>query len=124
MTSQTNQPSPGLTSSCTHFTPEGGTLLFPVSHQPRSLTRWHQSLGTTATELYVYRLRNYKDLETLVEELSALYDRKTLHQLYNIATDEPHSFLYINLMAKDKKDMFFVRFDHKLIVEDNDDLKR
>jgi predicted alpha/beta superfamily hydrolase len=28
------------------------------------------------TELYVYRLRNYKDLETLLEELSALIDRK------------------------------------------------
>ena len=78
-----------------------------------------------ATELYVYRLRNYKDLETLVEELSALYDKKTLHQLYNLATHEPHSFLYINLMAKDKKDMFYVRFEHKLIVEDNnDDSKR
>jgi hypothetical protein len=62
-------------------------------------------------------LRNFRDLETLVEELSALYDKKTLHELYNIATHEPHSFLYINLMAKDKKDMFYVRFEHKLIVE-------
>lgn len=72
-----------------------------------------------ATEIYVYRLRNYRDLESLVEELSALYDKKTLHELYNIATHEPHSFLYINLIAKDKKDMFYVRFEHKLIVEDN-----
>ena len=62
----------------------------------------------------------------LVEELSALYDKKTLHELYNIATHEPHSFLYINLMAKSKKDMFYVRFEHKLIVEDNDhvDIKK
>ena len=50
-----------------------------------------------ATELYVYRLRNYRDLESLIEELSALYSKKTLLQLYNIATNEPHSFLYINL---------------------------
>ena len=75
------------------------------------------SFEKNATELYVYRLRNYKDLESLVEKLSALYDKKTLHELYNLASHEPHSFLYINLMAKDKKDMFYVRFEHKLIVE-------
>ena len=63
-----------------------------------------------ATELYIYRLRNYRDLESLIEELSALYDKKTLLALYNIATGEPHSFMYINLMAKSKSDMFFYEF--------------
>jgi hypothetical protein len=71
-----------------------------------------------ATELYVYRLRNYRDLETLVEELSALYDKKTLLELYNIATGEPHSFLYINLMAHDKRKMFFMCFDRQLVIDD------
>ena len=60
-----------------------------------------------ATEWYIYRLMNYRDLESLIEELSALYDKKTLLELYNIATGEPHSFWYVNLMAKDKIDMFF-----------------
>ena len=71
-----------------------------------------------ATELYIYRLRNYRDLEALIEELSALYDKKTLLELYNIATDEPHSFWYINFMAKSKKDMFYMNFDRKLVVGD------
>jgi hypothetical protein len=71
-----------------------------------------------ATELYIYRLRNYGDLESLIEELSALYDKKTLLELYNIATGEPHSFWYINLMSKSKKDMFYMNFDRKLEVED------
>ena len=71
-----------------------------------------------ATELYIYRLRNYRDLESLIEELSALYDKKTLLALYNIATGEPHSFMYINLMAKSKSDMFFKNFDRKLVVEE------
>ena len=31
-----------------------------------------------ATQLYVFRLRNYKDLEAIVEELSAVTDKKTL----------------------------------------------
>ena len=42
------------------------------------------------TELYVYRLRNYRDLESLIEELSALYDKKTLLQLYNIAVENTY----------------------------------
>jgi hypothetical protein len=73
------------------------------------------------TELYVYRLRNYRDLETLIEELSALYPKKTLLELYNLATSEPHSFLYINLVAKDKKDMFYMNFDRKLVVDNDED---
>ena len=70
------------------------------------------------TELYVYRLRNNKDLESLIDELSALYDKKTLLELYNMATAEPHSFLYINLVAKDKKDMFMMNLDRKMVVGD------
>ena len=68
------------------------------------------------TELYVYRLRNNKDLESLIDELSALYDKKTLLELYNMATAEPHSFLYINLVAKDKKDMFMINLNQKMVV--------
>ena len=71
-----------------------------------------------ATALYVYRLRNYKDLESLLEELSALYDKKTLMQLYETATSEPHSFWYINLMAKNKNDMFYMNYSRKLELED------
>jgi hypothetical protein len=71
-----------------------------------------------ATELYIYRLRNYRDLETFIEEVSALYPKKVLLDLYNMATSEPYSFLYVNLRAKDKEDMFYMNFDRKLMVED------
>ncbi len=69
------------------------------------------------TEIYIYRMRNQNDLESLLEELSALYDKKTLLEIYNTATTEPYSFLYINLMAKNKEDMFFLRFEKRLIPE-------
>jgi Cdc6-like AAA superfamily ATPase len=62
-------------------------------------------------------LRNHKDLETLIDELSALADKKTLLEIYNLATQEPHSFLYINLMAKDINDMFHIRFDRKILLD-------
>ena len=51
--------------------------------------------------MYIYKLRNYRDLESLIEELSALAPKKIILQMYNTATEEPYSFWYINLMAKD-----------------------
>ena len=35
-------------------------------------------IRVNATELYVHRLRNYKDLETFIDEVSAVADKKTL----------------------------------------------
>ena len=78
----------------------------------------HPIIRVNATELFVYRLRNYKYLETFIEEVSAVYDKKTLLQLYNIATSEPHSFLYVKLVAKNKDDMFWMNFDRKLVIEE------
>ena len=78
----------------------------------------HPIIRVNATELYVYRLRNYKDLETFTDEVSAVADNKTLMELYNLATSEPFSFLYVKLTAKSKKDMFYMNFSKKLIIED------
>ena len=36
----------------------------------------HPIIRINATELYVYRLRNQKDLDTLIDEVSALIDKK------------------------------------------------
>ena len=53
----------------------------------------HPIIRVNATELYVYRLRNTKDLDTFIEEVSAVLNNKSLLELYHIATSEPHSFL-------------------------------
>ena len=45
------------------------------------------------THLFIYRLRNYGDLEAIIEEMSAIYDKKTLLQMYHEAISEPYSFL-------------------------------
>ena len=37
----------------------------------------------SATELYVHRLRNYKDLETFIDEVSAVADKKTFYIYIN-----------------------------------------
>jgi len=69
------------------------------------------------TDLYVFRLRNYADLEGIIEEVSALYDKRTLMDMYKTATDEPYGFLYVKLTAKNKTEMFFQNLTTKLIPE-------
>ena len=68
--------------------------------------------------LCCWRLRNAREIQSLMEELSALYPPQVLYEMYETAiSDEDHSFWYINLVAKKKEDMFFVRFDHKMVYE-------
>ena len=67
--------------------------------------------------MFVFRLRNSQDLNTFLEEISALVDKATLLEMYKLATREPYSFLYIKLTAKDLNDMFFIKFDKKLMIE-------
>ena len=74
----------------------------------------HPIIRVNATELYVYRLRNMKDLDTFVEEVSATIPKKTLMQIYEKCTAEPYSFLYVKLTAKSIHDMFFCNLTQKV----------
>ena len=53
---------------------------------------------------------------------------KSLHQakqilleIYNIATEDPFSFLFVNLMEKDINKMFMVRFEKYITIDDSED---
>ena len=65
--------------------------------------------------MLVWRLRNRMELQSLIEEISAVYPVKTLEEMYQMATDDPYSFWYILFTAKKKEDMFFLRFEQKMI---------
>ena len=55
------------------------------------------------THLLIYRLRNYGDLESIIEEMSTIYDKKTLSQIYHEAISESYAFVYINIMQQEIK---------------------
>ena len=68
--------------------------------------------------MYLFRLRNSNDLQAVVDELSALLDKKTLYDVYMKATQQPYSFLFIKLTAKTLNDMFMVNLSQKILIED------
>jgi len=73
------------------------------------------------TDLIIFKLRNYADLEGIVEELAALTDKKVIHNIYRQATAEPFAFLYVNLTAKDINKMFWINFDKQITVDEEFD---
>ena len=72
-------------------------------------------IRTQCTALFVFRLRSHLELEAVLEEVSATYDKKTIAGFYREATEEPYSFLYIRLEAKKPEDMFWERFEYRLL---------
>ena len=88
-------------------------------------------IRVNSRQLFFFRLRNYREIETMVEELSAVWIKKSsvadaknlaeakklMLEVYNIATEEPYSFLFINWMKADVNEMFYKRFDAKLVID-------
>ncbi len=83
------------------------------------LSAVHPVARQTMIFIVVWRLRNKKELiDSLLYELSALLPMPVLMEMYETATgDEPHSFWFIDLMAKKKEDMMFIRFEHRTVVD-------
>ena len=71
-----------------------------------------------ARSMCVWRLRNHKEVEALCEELSGVYSKDILMEMYREATAEPYSFMFIRLDAKTREEMFYLRFEHRLVPED------
>jgi len=72
-------------------------------------------IRVNSTFMIVYRLRNNRDLESFLEEVSGLTGKKELLEIYQLATEKPYSFLYVNLTAPTIKDMFYINFNQKII---------
>jgi len=70
----------------------------------------------TQTQFYcIGRLQSNKELQAILEEISATYPVKTLQRLYDHATEQPHGFLYINLSTNPPE--FYSQFTHRLTVK-------
>ena len=68
------------------------------------------------SSLYIFKLKNMKEIDTFIEEQSALVDRKTLYEIYKIATEEPYSFLFVKLRESDVNKIFMVRLEAEIQI--------
>ncbi len=85
----------------------------------QKFTAIHPIIRVNASELYVFRLRNYSDLQTFLDEMGGICgDKQILLEMYKEATSEPFSFLYCSLTQKDKNQMFYINYDKRIVIED------
>ena len=82
-------------------------------------------IRVNATHLFFFKIRNFREIEILQDELSAVVRRnnsheakKLIYQLYEIATNECYNFLYINLLEKDPKKMFMINLNKYFQITD------
>ena len=76
-------------------------------------------IRVNATDLFVYKLRNYRDLEAFLEETQAMLpNKKDLLDIYHMASKEPYSFLFVNLRAKTLNDTFMINFQKRIKIDD------
>lgn len=75
------------------------------------------SIRKNATHLYIFRMRNQLELDAIAEEVSGVYDKKTILKMYKQCVDIPYNFLYINFMAKDIRDMFWCGLKSRLKMD-------
>ena len=73
-----------------------------------------------ATALVIFRLRSEQELLAIVEEISAVYPKDVIVSLIRHATAEPYSFLYVDLAARKPDEMFWLRFEKRLVPKDFD----
>ena len=73
-----------------------------------------------ATGLLAFKVRNAKEYEAIESESSALIDRATFKSVWEAATHEPYSFLFIRLNAKFLNETFMVRFEKAITFPDDD----
>jgi hypothetical protein len=70
---------------------------------------------TNATSQIIFRLRSQLELDSAIEEISAVYPKQVIEEMYRVATEEPYSFLTVILNAPTPDKMFMVRFEKYLV---------
>jgi hypothetical protein len=60
------------------------------------------------------------ELDAFAEEYSSVYPADVIKEIYRAAVSERYSFLYVDAMAHEPRDMFWKRFDTRLVVEDEE----
>jgi len=105
-------------SSLNHLLVRGRHLAVSTVILTQKLRACGNLLRINLQALAVFRLRNRLELDAIIEELSAVYDKKTLMEMYKMATADRYSFMYVNLAASNVEDMFWLRFEQRMVPTD------
>ena len=71
-----------------------------------------------SSSLYIFKLRNMKEVDAFIEENSAMVDKKRLYEMYQQAVNfKPYSFFFIKLRSQDINNMFYIGLEHVFKID-------
>ena len=68
------------------------------------------------SSLYIFKLKNMAEVDAFVQEQSALIDKKTVYDIYKLATEEPYSFLFVKLRESNLNKIFMIRLEKEIHI--------
>lgn len=97
----------------------GVSLYFLVQAYTTNTGGVSKTIRNNATSVILFKTKNERELKQITEELSGEVSPELFLEVYNYATNEPHSFLFIDLHRKaEHPSMFRKNFDEFIITDD------
>ena len=106
--------------------PEGGavglSLMIAIQNYKAQSGGCNKVVRNNCTHLCLFRTKDESELKSIGESFSGEISVDKFYKVYEKATDEPHSFLFVDLHKKDTQpSMFRKRFDQYLIPDEVED---
>lgn len=120
----TNRKFPNLIMRHRHLGdfPQGGAVglsIFIAIQSYKAQSGLPKCIRNQATSICLFKTKDKTELKQIAESFSGEIEIETFLNLYEIATDEPHSFLFVDLHKKaEQSSMFRRNFDTYLIVSE------
>lgn len=97
----------------------GVSLYFLVQSYTTNTGGISKTIRNNATSVILFKTKNEKELKQITEELSGEVAPELFLEVYNYATQEPHSFLFIDLhRKKEHPSMFRKGFDEYILTDE------
>jgi len=94
----------------------GVSIFFLIQNYSSKAGGISRAIRNNATNMLIFKCKDEKQLDQISSEVSGEVDKETFMKVYEKATDEPHSFLFIDLFPKpNHPSQFRKRFDQFLI---------
>ena len=68
------------------------------------------------SSLYIFKLKNMKEIVIFIEEQSALVDKKILYEIYRLTTEEPYSFLFVKFRESNPNKIFMKKLEAEIHI--------
>lgn len=94
----------------------GVSIFFLIQNYSSKAGGISRAIRNNATNMLIFKCKDEKQLDQMASEMSGEVDKETFLKVYERATDEPHSFLFVDLFPKQTHpSQFRKRFDQFLI---------